>query len=156
MLAPERHMTAPQRPRRQPAGDSKSPSPPRRALVAETDPAALRTCSAALAASGFAVDAVDTGIDAVIAARRHRPDVILVDLQLRDVPGREAVDWLRSNPALAATPIILLVTSAAEDAKTNGIHPTAVLRKPLSPIAIRRAIGALFGTGLEDPTDESR
>jgi len=155
MFAPETHMTPPRRMRRQPAGEEPK-APLRRALLAEADPTALRLCGAVLEASGFTVDAVDSGIGAVIAARRHRPDVILVDLQLRDVPGREAVDWLRSNPALTRTPIILLATGAGEDTKADGIHPAAVLRKPLSASAIRRAIGALFGSRLEDSTDESR
>jgi CheY-like chemotaxis protein len=38
------------------------------------------------------VDAVDSGVAAVMAARENKPDLILMDLQLRDVAGREAIN----------------------------------------------------------------
>src|SRR5476651_252349 len=63
----------------------------RRALVVEAEPTTLRLCRDALESSGFVVDAVDSGIAAVVAAREALPDVIVMDLQLRDVPGREAI-----------------------------------------------------------------
>ena len=91
--------------------------------------------------SGFVVEAVDSGIAAVVAAREERPDVIFVDLQLRDVPGREAIEWLRSNPALRSTPIVILTTKAEDEASLAAIRPDASLRKPVSPQTIRRVIG---------------
>ena len=125
-------------------GPSSRPLPmalPRRALVVEAEPETLRLCRDVLEGAGFVVDVVDSGIAAVVAAREERPDLILVDLQLRDVPGREAIGWLRSNPALRSTPIIVLTTNAREDAELAAIRPGASLRKPVSPATIRRAIG---------------
>ena len=117
---------------------AREPSP-RRALVVEADPVTLRLCRDVLESSGFLVDAVDSGIAAVVAARKGRPDLILMDMQLRDVPGGEAVAWLRSNPALRSTPIIVLAANAGDDAAlAAGLG--AALRKPLSPATIRRAI----------------
>lgn len=63
----------------------------RHALVAEADPAMLRLYREVLESSGFVVEAADSGIAAVVAAREGRPDLILVALQLRDVSGREAI-----------------------------------------------------------------
>jgi CheY-like chemotaxis protein len=120
---------------------SREPAQPRRALVVEAELETLRLCRDVLEGSGFVVDAVDSGFAAVVAARRERPDLILVDLQLRDVPGREAIAWLRSNPALRSTPIIILTTNAREDAELAAIYPGALLRKPVSPDTVRRAIG---------------
>lgn len=116
----------------------------RRALVAVVDPATLRLCREILVGSGFAVAAVDAGIAAVVAAREDRPDLILMDLQLRDVSGREAIGWLRSNPALEATPIIFLTTSAEDEAGLAVIRPGRSLRKPVSPGAMRRSIEEFF------------
>jgi CheY-like chemotaxis protein len=78
------------------------------------------------------------GIAAVVAARESPPDLALVDVQLRDVPGREAIGWLRSNPALQSTPIIVLTTNAEDDVVLA--RPYASLPKPVSPAAIRRTI----------------
>jgi CheY-like chemotaxis protein len=74
--------------------------PARRALVVGADSETLQLCRDALESSGFVADAMDSGIAAVVAARASPPDLVLVDVQLRDVPGCEAIGWLRSNPSL--------------------------------------------------------
>jgi len=120
--------------------DVLSPRPLWRALVVGADPVTLRFCRDALKSSGFAVDAVDSGIAAVVAAREDLPDLIFVDVQLRDVPGREAIRWLRSNPALQSTPIIVLTTNAEDDAAPDLTRPGPSLLKPVSLAALRRVI----------------
>ena len=120
--------------------DVLSPRPLWRALVVGADPVTLRFCRDALKCSGFAVDAVDSGIAAVVAAREDLPDLIFVDVQLRDVPGREAIRWLRSNPALQSTPIIVLTTNAEDDAAPDLTRPGPSLLKPVSLAALRRVI----------------
>lgn len=112
----------------------------RRALVVEAEPATLRLCCDVLESSGFVVDAVDCGVAAVVAARDRLPDLILVGLQLRDVPGREAIRWLRSNPALQFTPIIVLATNVEDEGDLVESGPGASLRKPLSALTIQCTI----------------
>jgi len=121
----------------------KEPKRKRRALVIEADPATQRMCRNILESSGFAVDAVDRGIAAVVAARAELPDLILIDLELPDVPGREAIGWLRSNPALRSTPIILLAGNE-NYRDVAAISPGAVLRKPLSPPALQQTVQRFF------------
>lgn len=112
----------------------------RRALVAGTDPANLRLCRDVLESFGFCVESVESGIEAVTSARAKPPDVILVDSQLRDVPGREAVRWLRSNPDLRSAPIIVIGTGAADEAVAALANPGAAIRGPLTPAALRSRI----------------
>jgi CheY-like chemotaxis protein len=69
-----------------------------RALVAE--PSSVRLCREVLEKDGFLVEKVDSGIGTVGAVRERLPQIIFIELQLRDVSGRKAVGWLRSNPAL--------------------------------------------------------
>lgn len=113
---------------------------PRRALIVTTESSTLRLCREVLERSEFAVDAVDSGIAALIAVRAGVPDLVLVDSQLRDVPGREAIEWLRSNPALRSTPIIVLTTNAEDETEFGAPHPGRALRKPVSPLAFQRTI----------------
>jgi len=127
----------------------------RRALVVEAEPTTLRLCRDALESSGFVVDAVDSGIAAVVAAREALPDLIVMDLQLRDVPGREAISWLRSNPALRSTPIIVLTTNAEDDAGLAATRPGASLRKPVSPGTIQRTIREVLKLDTQ-PTGDRR
>lgn len=112
----------------------------RRALVVEEDSAIMCLCRDVLENSGFVVDVVDSGIAAVVAARERLPDLILMDSQLRDVASREAIGWLRANPALRSTPIIVLTANADDDADLAAARPGLSLRKPLSPAIIRRTI----------------
>jgi signal transduction histidine kinase len=51
------------------------------------------------------------GID---LAREHRPDLVLLDLHLPDVPGEEVLRRLRADPATAAIPVVVLSADATE------------------------------------------
>jgi two-component system phosphate regulon response regulator PhoB len=117
-------------------------APRRRALVVAADTLTQRMCRTALETSGLAVYGVDSGMAALMSAREFPPSLIVVDQQLRDVSGNEAIGWLRANSALRTTPIIALTTNAGGDDTVAAAAPAAALRKPLSPLAIRRAIRA--------------
>ena len=114
------------------------------ALVAASDAQAQDTCRSVLEADLWQVVVVDSGVAAVIAARHTAPSVIFVDLQLRDVPGREAVGWLRSNHDLSAVPIVVIAGGAEDDSEIAGIDPSALLRKPLSRRAVERVAAGLI------------
>lgn len=116
----------------------------RRALIVGADPATLRLCRDVLERSGFAIDAVESGIAAIVASRKSVPGLILLDAQLSDVPGRDAILWLRSNPALQSTPIAVLTANALDDAIPALAWPARPLRKPVSPAAIRCLIGEIL------------
>ena len=112
-----------------------------RALVAIAEQSPGRLCREILG-DGWLCRRVgrDSGVGAVMAVRERLPQLILIDLRLRDVSGREAIGWLRSNPALQLTPIIVLVGGSEEERMPSAPQPGTTLRKPLSPEAIRRAI----------------
>ena len=125
-----------------------------RALVVGTDPATLRLCRDALESSGLAVDAVERGIDAIISARKNLPVLIVMDVQLRDVPGYEAIKWLRSIPGLKTTPIIVLSTAADDGAVLTLTRTTPSLRKPVSRAAILRMIHDVLPRIVPFPADQ--
>lgn len=112
----------------------------RRALIVETEPGSRKMCQEALEACGFTVTTAESGVAGLNAARQQAPDVILMDLQLRDALGHELIGWLRCHPALQATPIIA-ISAIAEDLRTlrkDGV--AGLLNKPLSAAAIRDAV----------------
>ncbi len=117
---------------------------PRHALLVDADAATNRICREVLEETGFAVHVVHSGIAAVVAARDRPFDLIVIDTQLRDVPGREAMEWLRSNPALRSTPLIALASSAEGRSNLFVARPGTLLRKPISVAMIRRAIHDLL------------
>jgi DNA-binding response OmpR family regulator len=111
-----------------------------RALLATSDCATRKFCEETLNAIGLSVVVVSDGVAAVIAARDVVPNVILLDFQLRDAPGREAAGWLRANPALQSTPIIMLNTASDDDVPPAVARPTMALRRPLVAAALQRVV----------------
>ncbi len=124
------------------------PRETRRALVVEADPGTRKVFQAALNRCSMVADMVDNGVAAVARARRNRPDVIIMDLQLRDSAGLEVIQWLRSNPALTSTPVIVLTTTAHDLSRAKLWSVDAVLLKPVSPEAMESAIRDVIDPGI--------
>ncbi len=77
-------------------------------------------------------------------AKRHRPDVILLDLNLPDIPGDEILRILRSDPLTSSIPVIMLsadaTSSQVERLLSQGA--TAYVTKPLVVDAFLSALDA--------------
>jgi two-component system cell cycle response regulator DivK len=71
----------------------------------------------------------------VAAALEHRPDLILMDVQLPKMSGLDATRRLRAEAATAKTPIIAITSFAlsGDDQKALEAGATAYLAKPYSP-----------------------
>lgn len=111
-----------------------------RALIVEAEAGARTLCRSALRAAGFSVDAVDTGVAGIAIARDVKPDVIVLDFQLRDVSGAEFLKWLFSNPALRRVPIIAIGAGVGERHSSADGQVIAWLGTPLSMVSLRQAI----------------
>jgi len=119
----------------------------RRALAGVADPGTRRVLQLAIHRCGMAVDIVDNGVAAVARGRRNRPDLIIMDLQLRDSAGLQVIQWLRSNPAMGSTPVIILTTDARDLARSTSWGVDAVLLKPVSREMVESAIRSAVGPG---------
>ena len=83
------------------------------------------------------VEAV-TGEDGVRSAKLHRPDLILMDIQLPDFDGYEATRRIKTNPDLKSIPIIAVTSYAlsGDDEKAFEAGCDAYVSKPFSPRAL--------------------
>jgi chemotaxis family two-component system response regulator Rcp1 len=84
--------------------------------------------------------AVD-GVDAMAFLRREgahtkapRPDLILLDLNLPKMDGREVLKELKEDPMLATIPVVILTTSSAREDVLNSYraHANCYITKPVS------------------------
>ena len=82
----------------------------------------------------------------VATALEHRPDLILMDIQLPKISGIEATRKLRAEEATAATPIIAITSFAlaGDDQKAKAAGATAYLAKPYSPRDLLKLIRKLL------------
>jgi two-component system cell cycle response regulator DivK len=101
-----------------------------------------------LEAHGYRTVATRNGIEALDLARKHRPDLILMDIQLPEVSGLEVTKWLKEDPELKAIPVVAVTAFAMkgdeERIREGGCE--AYLSKPISVAkfieTIRRFLGS--------------
>ena len=87
-------------------------------LIVEDNEKNRRLLRRVLQISGYRVAEVETGRDAVVAAREQGPDLILLDYQLPDIDGIEVFRLIRADPAIRRMPIVAVTSSAMpEDQK---------------------------------------
>src|SRR5207249_841583 len=86
-------------------------------------------------------------------AAEHRPDLILLDLNLPDMSGEEILARFKADPATAATPVIILSGDTAPERIDHVLAAgaTAYLTKPLSVQSFLRAIDAILAKPEPEP-----
>jgi two-component system, cell cycle response regulator DivK len=80
------------------------------------------------------IEAVD-GAEGVAMAQSHRPDLILMDIQLPEMDGYKATRQIRAVPELAHVPIIAVTSYAltGDEAKARDAGCNGYVAKPFSP-----------------------
>ena len=90
---------------------------------------------------GRVIPAAD-GEEGLFLARRHRPDVILLDLVMPGLDGVEVCERLRADPELQDTPVVILTASPRGEDHERAIVAGAdqVIAKPISRVALIDAV----------------
>jgi DNA-binding response OmpR family regulator len=84
-------------------------------LVVDDCPVVRETVKVLLVGQGFSVVQATDGDEAIMAAVRERPDLILMDVNMRRISGLNACRALRQHPTFRDTPIVLLTSEADAD-----------------------------------------
>jgi two-component system cell cycle response regulator DivK len=107
---------------------------PKTVLIVEDNELNMKLFNDLLEANGFKTVQTRNGIEAVALARQHRPDLILMDIQLPEVSGLEVTKWLKDDPDLRAIPVVAITAFAMkgdeERIREGGCE--AYLSKPIS------------------------
>jgi DNA-binding response OmpR family regulator len=130
-------------------------TPVTRVLIVEDDPDIAQLVARYLEKSGFSVDQLANGRDALTAIAAHPPDVLVLDLMLPQVDGLEICRVIRGNEATAGIPIIMLTARAEESDRIVGLEIGAddYLAKPFSPNELVARVRALVRrSGFRAPT----
>ena len=83
-----------------------------RILVVEDNEKNMKLFRDVLGASGFRTLEATTGGEAVDMASEHTPDLVLMDIQLPDLDGVQALHRLRSDARTATIPVLALTAQA--------------------------------------------
>lgn len=129
--------------------EAKSGQPPVIApliLLAEDNETNVETFSSYLTNYGFNLIVASNGREAIDLAKAHHPDLILMDIQMPEVDGLEAIRCIRADPELATTPIIALTALAmtGDREKCLAAGATEYFAKPMSLRQLKTVIQRLL------------
>ena len=103
-------------------------------LIVEDNELNMKLFNDLLEAHGYATLKTSHGIEAMELARAHKPDLILMDIQLPEVSGLEVTRWLKADEELKSIPVIAITAFAMkgdeERIRQGGCE--AYLSKPIS------------------------
>jgi CheY-like chemotaxis protein len=112
--------------------------PSTRILLVDDYPDALEIWSLYLRSMGYDVVEADDGVKAVAAAHAHKPDVIILDLELPGMTGFEAAVELRHSPETRHIPLIAATgyshLKQLNQARASGFD--SVIVKPCDPATL--------------------
>lgn len=114
-------------------------------LVVDDEPSIVDLVRFTLEDADVQVVEASDGAEALVLARRIKPDLILLDVQMPRLDGLEVCRQLRREPDFARAPIILLTAAGQEADRARGLGAGAdeYLTKPFSPLALLALVEAL-------------
>ncbi len=102
-------------------------------LYIEDDPGSQALVQRVLLHAGFKVLLADRALPGIDLAKQYLPDLILVDINLPDLSGREITTRLRADPRLKSVPIVALTAQSQDEDRKKAFVAgvTGYLTKPV-------------------------
>ena len=119
----------------------------KRILVVEDNDLNRKLFCDVLTASGFAVEPVADGNDAIETARRFFPNLVVMDIQLQEVSGLDLIADLKKDAALADVPVLAVTAYAGkgDEQRIRDVGAEGYLAKPVSIGPFMAAVRGLVG-----------
>ena len=113
-------------------------------LVAEDDAATRALLRATLTRADYRVREFDNGASALAEMKRCSPDIALLDIGMPEMDGLTVTRALRSDPATALLPVILVTARGRLDDKVSGLDAGAsdFITKPFEPAELLARVRA--------------
>ncbi|MEP9369846.1 response regulator [Xanthobacter sp. VNH20] len=107
---------------------------PKTVMIVEDNELNMKLFHDLLEANGYQTVQTRTGVEAVPLARKHKPDLILMDIQLPEVSGLEVTGWLKADPELRSIPVVAVTAFAmkGDEERIRAGGCEAYLSKPIS------------------------
>jgi two-component system cell cycle response regulator DivK len=116
-------------------------------LIVEDNELNMRLFHDIMEMQGYNILQTTNGMDALKLARRHRPDLIVMDIQLPEVSGIEVSRWIKEDDDLKSTPIIAVTAFAlkGDESKVLQSGCEAYMAKPISIDRFLAAVESFIG-----------
>ena len=118
----------------------------KRVLIIEDDFLNRALFCALLEENGFDVEPVTDERDAVEAAQRFDPHLIIMDIQLPHISGLQLIETMKSNPGLAHVPVLAVTgyVGQGEERRVRRAGASEYLPKPVSIQPFMEAVERLL------------
>jgi len=116
-------------------------------LIVEDNELNLKLFNDVLEAHGYETMETREGLKALDLARAHKPDLILMDIQLPEVSGLEVTKWLKEDDELRKIPVIAVTAFAmkGDEEKIRDGGCEAYISKPISVSHFIKTIDQILG-----------
>jgi two-component system cell cycle response regulator DivK len=123
---------------------------PKTVLIVEDNELNMKLFNDLVETRGHRIVQTRSGIEAVELARKHRPDLILMDIQLPEVSGLEVTQWLKDDEELRTIPVVAVTAFAmkGDEEKIRQGGCEAYLSKPISVARFFDTIDQFLGPGV--------
>ena len=142
--APEMHEEAPGTSETQPAGQPDGQAERPRILIADDNEINLETYAGYLSAKGYEVIKAYHGQEAVQNAQQYHPDIILMDIQMPEMDGLQAIQLIRASTdrTVSEIPILALTALAMTGDRERCLNAGAngYISKPVSLKELLRSV----------------
>ncbi len=103
-------------------------------LIVEDNELNMKLFNDLLEANGYQTLQTRNGTEALALARQHRPDLILMDIQLPEVSGLEVTKWLKDDDELRMIPVVAVTAFAmkGDEERIRAGGCEAYIPKPIS------------------------
>ena len=111
-------------------------------LIVDDEPFILKSLTFVLKREGFQVDSATNGLEAKEMIQKVRPDIVFLDIMMPKMNGMEVCEWLRNDPVLKDTYVIILTAKGQETDREKGfsIGADEYMTKPFSPSNVVKRI----------------
>ncbi|PLX33545.1 MAG: two-component system response regulator [Hyphomicrobiales bacterium] len=119
---------------------------PKTILIVEDNELNKKLFHDLLDAHGYLTVETSNGLEALELARRHKPDLVVMDIQLPEVSGLEVTKWMKEDEALRRIPV-LAVTAFAMKGDEQRIREggcEAYISKPISVTGFIETVRSLL------------
>ena len=119
----------------------------KKVLIVEDNELNMKLFHDLLEAQGYETLETREGLAALSLAREHRPDLILMDIQMPVMDGYEATRRIKSDPALKAIPVIAVTSYAlsGDEDKARAAGCDDYIAKPYSPRQMLAKVRGIVG-----------
>lgn len=129
-------------------------------IVVEDEPDAAELFAEMMRVSGFRVFKTYSSTPAITLISKEKPDVVILDVMMPDISGLEVLRFMRRDPALRATPVIVVSARSMPSDIKEGLEAgaTIYLTKPVGYLELKKSVDQVMqeqrshGSSMDLPT----